>query len=100
LVLCLLLSPQFFEIIWIPWPKKISLDNIPMIPRFLYRMYLSKIKDHKKCDISFRSKTIPYQILSVFPVSLNNYFESLSSGNTMTLEESMSNNLLTSETPV
>ena len=55
---------------------------------------ISKIKDHKKCDISFRSKTIPYQILSVFPVSLNNYFESLSSGNTMTLEESMSNNLL------
>ena len=33
-------------------------------------------------------------MLNVFSVSLNNYFEFLSSSNTMTLEESMSNNFL------
>ncbi|XP_076084119.1 baculoviral IAP repeat-containing protein 3-like isoform X2 [Mytilus galloprovincialis] len=42
----------------------------------------------------FTLRFVPNQCFQVLPVSLNTYFESLSSGSTMSMDESMSNNLL------
>ncbi|XP_052096883.1 baculoviral IAP repeat-containing protein 3-like isoform X7 [Mytilus californianus] len=42
----------------------------------------------------FMLRFVPNQFFQALPVSLNNYFESLSSGSTMSMDESMSNHLL------
>ncbi|XP_063408068.1 baculoviral IAP repeat-containing protein 3-like [Mytilus trossulus] len=42
----------------------------------------------------FMLRFVPNQCFQASPVSLNNYFESLSSGSTMSMNESMSNHLL------
>ena len=49
---------------------------------------------HGYLDFLFELQRIPNQIIRVLPVSLNSYFDSVTSGSSMSLSESMSNNLL------